>query len=124
MDNLKEQILEYTEQVIVAYQSRIDNKIDSDALRKVLEEYPEKIVKAFKANNFVQLQAGEDGLLEYPEEYIDVKNETVDIFKALKAQKALDDKRIEQINSTDKIEIFIDGKKTVFVREDERGCKQ
>ena len=27
------------------------------------------------------------------------------------------DKRIEQINSTDKIEIFIDGKKTVFVRE-------
>ena len=110
MDNLKEQILEYTEQVIVAYQSRIDNKIDSDALRKVLEEYPEKIVKAFKANNFVQLQAGEDGLLEYPEEYIDVKNETVDIFKALKAQKALDDKRIEQINSTDKIEIFIDGK--------------
>ena len=29
----------------------------------------------------------------------------------------LDDKRIEQINSTDKIEIFIDGKKTVFVRE-------
>ena len=121
MDNLKEQILEYTEQVIVAYQSRIDNKIDSDALRKVLEEYPEKIVKAFKANNFVQLQAGEDGLLEYPEEYIDVKNETVDIFKALKAQKALDDKRIEQINSTDKIEIFIDGKKTVFVREDERG---
>ena len=64
MDNLKEQILEYTEQVIVAYQSRIDNTIDSDALRKVLEEYPEKIVKAFKANNFVQLQAGEDGLVK------------------------------------------------------------
>ena len=33
------------------------------------------------------------------------------------ARKNLDDKRIEQINSTDKIEIFIDGKKTVFVRE-------
>ncbi len=28
-----------------------------------------------------------------------------------------DDKRIEQINNTDTIEVFINGKKTVFVRE-------
>ena len=39
------------------------------------------------------------------------------VLRNVKAQKNLDDKRIEQINRTDKIEIFIDGKKTVFVRE-------
>ena len=139
MDNLKEHILEYTEQVIVAYQSRIDNKIDSDALRKVLEEYPEKIVKAFKANNFVQLQAGEDGLIKLDmEDPCETCNASINeqrmgcqiscvdygvyqsILRNVKAQKNLDDKRIEQINSTDKIEIFIDGKKTVFVRESKK----
>jgi hypothetical protein len=48
----------------------------------------------------------------------DIDNEPVfPICGTCNARKNLDDKRIEQINSTDKIEIFIDGKKTVFVRE-------
>ena len=87
-----------------------------------------------------QLQTGEDGLIKLDmEDPCETCNASINeqrmgcqiscvdygvyqsILRNVKAQKNLDDKRIEQINSTDKIEIFIDGKKTVFVRKDKGG---
>ena len=133
MDNLKEQIAKE----IVEYDfTGFNPKWIECANKSHWLNLATKILSIIEQAGYAQLQTGEDGLIKLDmEDPCETCNASINeqrmgcqiscvdygvyqsILRNVKAQKNLDDKRIEQINSTDKIEIFIDGKKTVFVRE-------
>jgi len=134
MDNLKEQMQE----LITSIRQAAEMMQGCTNHSAYAEINTKQILSIIEQAGYYPIQADSEGLVDICNvlcggqcaDNIELKlcakfstKQLEDINNLLKAQKALDDKRIEQINSTDKIEIFIDGKKTVFVREGKKRKK-